>query len=276
MPDDINSNYSLPDGSKATTGQTVLASQHNIPLNDIASCMTDRLNRRGTGPMLANLPMGGFKVTGLAPGTADTDAATVAQVSGTAPIGVVQDYSLSILPTGWLWCDGSVLLSTTQYPALRTALIADGFKYGQDGSGNPKLPRCNGRTRVTRDDLGGTDAGVLSTFYGAVARLLGGVLGTASHTLTAAQIAAHTHPVSGSAASAGAHRHDLIVSLSNSTGSNGTPASSNGIAPFFAQPTEAAGEHSHSVSGTATANTGGQAHPNAQPSIVFNTIIRAV
>lgn len=42
--------------------------------------MTNSLPRTGVAPMLAALPMGGFKVTGMADGAADTDAATVGQV----------------------------------------------------------------------------------------------------------------------------------------------------------------------------------------------------
>jgi hypothetical protein len=54
-PSDANGNYSLPDGYLATTGDTILASQHNSPLEDLAESMTQRLMATGakamTGPL---------------------------------------------------------------------------------------------------------------------------------------------------------------------------------------------------------------------------------
>lgn len=79
MPRNSAGVYSLPPGYLGTTGQTILASQHNPPLEDIASSLTGSLPRNGTAGMLADLPMGGSKVTGMANGVAVTDAATVGQ-----------------------------------------------------------------------------------------------------------------------------------------------------------------------------------------------------
>lgn len=80
MPRDSNGIYSLPEGYEAETGQTIEASQHNPPLEDIASALTLSLPRNGTAAMTGNLPMGGNKVTGLGTPTANTDAATKAYV----------------------------------------------------------------------------------------------------------------------------------------------------------------------------------------------------
>lgn len=80
MPTDSNGNYSLPDGYLAVTGQTILPSQHNPPLEDIAAALTARVMRNGSAPMTGNLPMGGFKVTGLAAGAASGDAVNKAQL----------------------------------------------------------------------------------------------------------------------------------------------------------------------------------------------------
>jgi hypothetical protein len=81
MPRDQNGIYSLPAGYKAVSGQKVLASQHNPPLEDLASSMTNSLPRTGVAPMTAALPMGGNPVTGMADGSDDTDGATVGQVA---------------------------------------------------------------------------------------------------------------------------------------------------------------------------------------------------
>jgi hypothetical protein len=47
-----NGVYSLPSGYLAVTGATILASQHNPPLEDIAAALTLRLSRDGTAPMI--------------------------------------------------------------------------------------------------------------------------------------------------------------------------------------------------------------------------------
>lgn len=80
MPRDSNGVFSLPGGYLGTTGETILTSQHNPPLEDIRDALTGSLARNGGGGMLANLPMGGFRITGLAAGTGSGDAATVAQI----------------------------------------------------------------------------------------------------------------------------------------------------------------------------------------------------
>lgn len=51
MPTDSGGTYSLPSGSTATTGDTILASEHNTPLNDIASALTARLPVDGSKGM---------------------------------------------------------------------------------------------------------------------------------------------------------------------------------------------------------------------------------
>lgn len=50
-----NGVYSLPVGYLAVTGQTIQASQHNPPLEDIAAALTGRLSRDGTAPMTGPL-----------------------------------------------------------------------------------------------------------------------------------------------------------------------------------------------------------------------------
>ena len=80
MPRDSNGNYTLPNGSTAVTGQVILASTHNLPIEDLASSMTNSLARSGVGGMQNNLQMNNFKVIGLTDGTAASDAATVGQL----------------------------------------------------------------------------------------------------------------------------------------------------------------------------------------------------
>lgn len=101
---------------------------------------------------------GNLTVDGSAPG------------GGGFPVGTVLQYSLTTLPDGWAWCDGSAL---TEASELRTAYIADSYPYGQVGS-DPKTPDMRLKFPY------GTGTGAA----------LGSTGGVASHDLT------HTHTVS--------------------------------------------------------------------------------
>jgi hypothetical protein len=88
IPRNGSGTFTLPDGYLAVTGQTILASQHNPPLEDIATALTGSLPRNGSAGMQADLPMGGFKVTGMADGVNPTDGATVGQASTAAATAI--------------------------------------------------------------------------------------------------------------------------------------------------------------------------------------------
>lgn len=74
MPRDGAGNYSLPVGYLAVTGDVIEPSQHNPPLEDLASAMTDSISRTGVTAITANIPLAGYKITALGNATADTDA----------------------------------------------------------------------------------------------------------------------------------------------------------------------------------------------------------
>lgn len=81
MPFDSNGVFSLTPGYLAVTGQTILPSNHNPPLEDIAlQGLSAVLVRDGRAPMTGNLNMGNFKITNLLAGTATTDAVNKAQL----------------------------------------------------------------------------------------------------------------------------------------------------------------------------------------------------
>lgn len=121
------------------------------------------------------------------------------------------------------------------------------FGYGAgNGTTTFNVPDKRGRVSVGRDDMGASVAGrITAAGSGIYASALGATGGAETHTLTTAQIPAHSHPT-GDAASA--------------TGS------ASGGGKFFA--------------GTGTATTtanntgGGGAHNNTQPSQVDNWIIK--
>lgn len=102
MPRDSGGNYSLPSGYLAVTGETIQSSQHNPPLEDIGQALTASLPRSGVAAMLANLPMGGFKITNLGVGTAATDAARVSQLGKAAVLTKTAGYTAVLADRGAL------------------------------------------------------------------------------------------------------------------------------------------------------------------------------
>lgn len=78
----------MPPSYLAVTGQTILASQHNPPLEDVATALTGSLPRNGSAGMQTDLPMGGYKITGMADGVLPTDGATVGQSSTAAATAI--------------------------------------------------------------------------------------------------------------------------------------------------------------------------------------------
>jgi hypothetical protein len=76
----ISGTYNPPAGQPVVTGTTISSSVHNTLISDIGNEITNSIPRDGSAPPTANVPMGNFKITGLANGTASNDAATLAQI----------------------------------------------------------------------------------------------------------------------------------------------------------------------------------------------------
>jgi len=74
--------------SSYTAGTTITAATVNQEMDDIATALTGSMARDGQSPPTANIPMGGFRITGLANAVAATDAATLGQVDGRAEVDV--------------------------------------------------------------------------------------------------------------------------------------------------------------------------------------------
>jgi microcystin-dependent protein len=89
-------------------------------------------------------------------------------------------YAGGTAPTGWLWCQGQAVSRTT-YAALFAAI---GTTWGAgDGSSTFNVPDPRGRAVIGE----GSGAGL-------TARAIGATTGTETHTLTTAEMPAHTHP----------------------------------------------------------------------------------
>lgn len=80
MPRSGAGTYSPPSGTEAVSGEVLSSSDYNTVIDDLGNEITNSLPVSGVKPMSAALAMGGNKITGLADGTADTDALAVGQV----------------------------------------------------------------------------------------------------------------------------------------------------------------------------------------------------
>ena len=213
----------------------------------------------------APVAMNGQKITGLADPTADQDAATKlytdVRAGSTAvldgvPVGTIVPYGGAAAPsTDWMLCQGQSLLRT-DYAALFTAI---GTTYGSADGTHFTLPNLQGRTPIGAGTGTATDATL---------KTLGSVGGTENHTLTVGQMPSHAHTVSDPG-----HAHSntngafLNVSANVSTFLNTT--NNVGYAVFHAPNTATA------FTGiTTVANGGGASHPNMQPYLVTNYIIK--
>ncbi len=95
MPRNGSGTYTRPQ-SDYVPGTTILATSVNSDLNDMASALTASIARDGQTTPTANIPLGGFRITGLGSATAATDAATLGQVDGRAEIDLASASTTSI------------------------------------------------------------------------------------------------------------------------------------------------------------------------------------
>lgn len=265
MPRAPDGTYSLPSGTIVNTGDTLLTSQHNPGLLDIATAMGASLDRDGLGGMRASLSMGGNLIHDVSPGVSPDDVVTVAQLSGISgmPVGTIVDFAGSTVPDGWLLCAGQSL-NRTDYAALFTAI---GTAYGSASGSTFNLPDCRGRVSAGRDlDSGGLADRLTSTTMTPNGTTLGALGGAQTVTLTSGQMPSHTH--TGSTSSAGAHTHSVPNAGSVNIGAGAFSAGSD-----VDGDTSSAGTHSHSI--TLDNTGGGEAHANVQPTILFNKLIKA-
>lgn len=172
------------------------------------------------------------------------------------PPGTIIDYAGSTEPVGWLFCYGQQI-SRISYAALFAAI---GTTYGVgDGSNTFNLPDLRGRVRISKDNLGGTPANVVTN---AAADTLGGVAGAETHTLTTSELASHRHTAM--------RYRDSGSNIDPVTGPGGEVAN---------------GGFGHNAAITQTRTTGiptietydaggGGAHANMQPYMALNSLIK--
>lgn len=150
------------------------------------------------------------------------------------PAGSVLAYAGSAAPTGWLLAYGQAVSRAT-YAALFAVL---GTTYGAgDGSTTFNLPDLRGRAVAGKDNMGGTSADRLTGLSGGVdGDILGAAGGLETHTLTIAQMPAHTHSLSGAITETGSNRvgsGGAFGSTTLTTGSTGGGGAHNNVQPTF-------------------------------------------
>lgn len=150
--------------------------------------------------MVGDSGAGGTKGAVPAPAAGDAAAGKYLNAGGTwsAPnflTGMIVIWPGADLPGAagdWLWCNGQAVSRTT-YSTL-FSLIGTTFGSG-DGSTTFNVPDLRGRVPMGKDNMGGTDAARVtsSSTGGGNADTLGGVGGAQTHTLTTAELPAHSH-----------------------------------------------------------------------------------
>jgi hypothetical protein len=114
--------YLLPTGNPVVTGTTINSSTHNTTMTDIATALTQSVATDGQTPMTANLPMGANKITGLAAGSAASDAIRMDQA---AKLGANNDITaLTALTTPLTLAQGGGQLQTILATVAANALTA--------------------------------------------------------------------------------------------------------------------------------------------------------
>lgn len=193
------------------------------------------------------------------------------------PLASGMDYWGSTTPNSAFAFPAGQAISRTTYASL-FAILSTTYGAG-DGATTFNLPDIRGRVVAALDNMGGAPASRLTAAYfgassGLAANTLGNVGGLESHTLTTAQLASHSHA---NTLNDPGHAHGISPPSGNSivvdtshggavgfgTGGNATAAVSVNSA-------------STGISINNVAAGGGNAHPNVQPTIVSNYIIRVI
>ena len=159
------------------------------------------------------------------------------------PTGAVLPYAGSSAPTGFLLCYGQAISRST-YADLFSAISTT---YGTgDGSSTFNVPDLRGRVVAGQDDMGGSSANRLTDQTGGLnGDTLGDTGGSETHTLTTAQMPAHTPTV--------AAQQQVSGDSTNRGGS---------------------GQLGAAATITSSSTGGDGAHNNVQPTIILNYIIR--
>lgn len=192
----INGVMNLTDGERtgndicsqqALAGVNVSANLFDNILSDVANEITNSIASDGSTVLQGNLKMGNNKIVNLTTGTDATDGVNLSQVQALleslVPAGTIIMTGQDTVspPTGWLYCDGQTL-STTTYARLFSAI---GTNFGTGGAGTFKLPDLRQRFPLGKAGGTGVTGGTIGETGGVIDHTHIG--GAHTHTM------AHTH-----------------------------------------------------------------------------------
>lgn len=235
-------------------------------------------------PTIPALPNSFLPLAVIGPFTTSTTSITNAMIhtahtgtgpTGTTAIGLVaglrdtpatskETYN-TVADNGWLMEFGQAVSRTT-YARLFEHI---GTTHGVgDGVTTFNLPDSRGRVAVAADNMGGTDAGVLTS-----SNVLGTKMGAETHTLSTAELAAHNHSVDPPATGVSGN----VDAFYSPAGPGTWQFSNTGTPPTVEISTgpRSMGGGTVDIAAFNSANNGsGTAHNNMQPSITVNRMIR--
>lgn len=238
----------LPVASTVTTTElgyvSGVTSAIQTQINATAAVANAALPETG-GTMSGNIAMGSYNIIGLANGVNPQDAATVNQLpTNTVPAGAISMYGGSSAPTGWLLCDGTSYLRAS-YPALFTAI---GITFGSADGTHFNVPSMANNVPIGSGSIAA----------------LGASAGSATHTLTVAEIPA------GLTVTDSGHSHALGNDIWNRT--SGASALQINVGSNEDLPTTSL--VSNSATTGISVGGGGTSHSIVQPSLGVTFIIK--
>ena len=179
------------------------------------------------------------------------------------PLGGGIDYWGATVPNSSFAFPSGQAISRTTYSELFSLI---GTTHGSgDGSTTFNLPDKTGRVSAMKE---ASATRLTSTYFGGNSANLGAVGGLESHTLTSAQIPAHSHPNS---LNDPGHFHSYTAPIPISVLQPG------GSAGSVSTGSSSTGSKTTGITITNADNTGGGgAHNNVQPTIVCNYIMRII
>ena len=152
-------------------------------IKDVLKNSLPTLNAPLSAALVPFTPVGGVAATNVQAAIAELDTEKAPASTG-VPAGAIMDFAMSVVPAGWLECNG-VNVSRTTYAALFAAI---GTTWGSgDGSTTFTLPDARGRYRA----MGGTDGTSESKTFGhKLGDAIRNITGSTSAAYRAAQVAA--------------------------------------------------------------------------------------
>jgi len=256
------------DGSTSATSTTLVDADRVVvndggtmvqaALSDVKTYMESNLNitasNIATNAVTASeLADNAVDTAAIADGSITSAKFATGAIGGTGFFsGMIMPYAGSSAPSGWLLAYGQAVSRST-YADLFGAI---GTTYGTgDGSSTFNLPDLRGRTVAGQDDMGGSSSNRLTSPING--DTLGAAGGSESHTITEAELPAHTHGGGGTISVPVGENNSQVNNVSGlvSVTSSGNP-------------------ESYTVSGNTGSVGSGTAHNNVQPTIILNYIIK--